>query len=213
MLWGFYMLTVITLKDPAITFQSAVASIRASQATFRELHPAPMIALVNEKRENNSRSNASLKKKTCTHCGRLGHLREECFIWLDTPDGSKWASKNPEKARKVRMMKEKSRRRKGKKKDNPTKSNEDLEESHKGAWMIEEHALFSNGPTKDSDIILDTGVTNHIFHNHSLIYSLSPISKSARTASGLAIPVSGIGCVRFNVRNFDGERASKITEM
>lgn len=103
-----YMSTIITLKDPKISLEATVLAIRASQAAYQELHPTLMIALVIHKPGNNpTPTKASPKRKNCAHCGRMGHLREECFIWLDTLDASKWGAKNSEKARKIRMMQEK----------------------------------------------------------------------------------------------------------
>ncbi|KAI0996604.1 hypothetical protein K3495_g11579 [Podosphaera aphanis] len=87
---GFYMSTVITLKDPKISLEATVSAIRASQAAYRELHPTSMVALVNYKPGNNpTPTKAPPKRKNCAHCGRMGHLREECFIWLDTVTGSR----------------------------------------------------------------------------------------------------------------------------
>ncbi|KAI0999622.1 hypothetical protein K3495_g8576 [Podosphaera aphanis] len=125
---GFYMSTTISLKNPEISFQSAIASIRASQTVYRDLHPTPMIALLNnEKGGNPSSPPAASKKKTCAYCKRRGHLRESCFLWMDTPGGSKWASKNPEKAKKARTIQEKLKRRKSKSKAKIEMLNESTE--------------------------------------------------------------------------------------
>lgn len=140
---GFYMSTVISLRDMNISFQSTIASIRASQEVYRELHQAPVVALIQEPKNNPS---TAKKVKSCAYCKRRGHLRESCFLWIDTPDGSKWAAKNPEKLAKVRKLQKKSFSQKGKGKATQTTSTE-AENSNKtslaGAWMMEEHALVT----------------------------------------------------------------------
>ncbi|KAI0992659.1 hypothetical protein K3495_g15526, partial [Podosphaera aphanis] len=208
---GFYMSTVIPLRDSTITLQTAVSSLRTSQTVYRELHPIPLVALVSDDQiTDQSSSHIPGKERTCAYCNRRGHLRESCFLWLDTPDGSKWASKNPEKAKKSRMLQEKIRRKKSKL--NEAKTDIDIDESH-GAWMMEGHASISEISTKNTDVILDTGATNHIFHDRSLFYSISPIRKSIYTASGLSIPVCGVGRVRFRVYDYYGKENSKVIEM
>ncbi|KHJ33202.1 hypothetical protein EV44_g3362 [Erysiphe necator] len=115
----FFMSTTISLKDPAVTFQATVTSIRESQLVYRELHPTPIIAFMNSsKTENLSPSSQSDGNKKCAYCNRRGHLRESCFNWLEIPDGSKWSAKNPKKAAKTLKLKEKLSRGKGKAKKN-----------------------------------------------------------------------------------------------
>ena len=110
---GFFMSTVISLKDPTVTLQSAITSIRDSQAVYRELHPTPYIAFLNSnKTEKSSHEPSYAGPKRCAHCNRKGHVRESCFVWLETPDGTKWAAKNPKKAAKTLKLKEKLSRKK-----------------------------------------------------------------------------------------------------
>ncbi|KAF5183159.1 hypothetical protein FRX31_027254, partial [Thalictrum thalictroides] len=144
--------------------------------------------------------------KKCAHCKRKGHLRESCFLWLDTPDGSKWAAKNPEKAAKTRALQKKLNKRANKngrasfsKRNN---SNNENNSSQSGAWVVEENALVSYTARKSNDIVLDTGATNHIFHDKSMFTSIVPCKKSIVTASGDTIPVSGMGNVSFKVFNY-----------
>ncbi|KAI1003371.1 hypothetical protein K3495_g4836 [Podosphaera aphanis] len=163
---GFYMSTVIPLKDPAITLHSAIGSIRASQSVYRELHPASFAAL-------------TTTEKVRAFCKGKKHVRENCFLWLDTPDGSKWAAKNPEKAAKTRALQKRLGRGKGKRnkkpKDGSHKSDErlisDFEGSEGGVWIMEDHAFFSQGNSRNDDVVLDTGATNHIFHDKTLFSS------------------------------------------
>ena len=131
--------------------------------------------------------------KRCAHCKRKGHLRESCFLWLDTPDGSKWAAKNPEKAAKTRKLQMKLGKSSNKnaisshisKRNSVYHDNDD----QSGAWVLEESALISSTTKKSSDIELDTEATNHIFHDKFLFVSISPTNKSVATASGESVPV------------------------
>ncbi|KAI0995141.1 hypothetical protein K3495_g13040 [Podosphaera aphanis] len=207
---GFYMSTVISLRDPTITLQSAVASIRASQAVYRDLHPTPVVALVDM--GNNYSSAKSAEVKRCAHCERRGHLRESCFLWLDTADGSKWASKNPEKAAKARKLQAKIGDRKIKGKINANHVFDD-DSTESDAWIMEEQVLMAPKCSKGGDVVLDTGATNHIFHDKSRFLSISPCDKSVLNASGQSIPVSGIGKVQFRVFDFENENSSKVITM
>ncbi|KAI1001558.1 hypothetical protein K3495_g6644 [Podosphaera aphanis] len=104
---GHYSGTATMLRnDPNVTFFDAVNSLRASQVNYKRNHPDQVIAFAQGDRKADAPLSTN-KVKTCAHCKRKGHIRESCFIWLDTPDGSKWAAKNPEKAAKVRKLKEK----------------------------------------------------------------------------------------------------------
>lgn len=84
---GFYLSTAISLRDPAITLQAIISSIRASQSVFRELHPDPTVALAQDIGNNDDAS--PLKIKSCSYCKKRGHLRERYFLSLETPDGTK----------------------------------------------------------------------------------------------------------------------------
>lgn len=90
---SFYMSTVVSLRDPSITFESAISSIRESQSVYRELNPPSIIALASEDKYKSYKSpitsDKNGKKKTCAHCRRRGHIRESCFLWLETADGSR----------------------------------------------------------------------------------------------------------------------------
>lgn len=106
---GFYLPIVVPLKDPSITFHNSINSIRSAQSTYRELYPVAMVALADKSSNIQPTSNYTLAKipKVCAYCKKKNHLRESCFLWLDTPDGSKWAAKNPQKAAKTRKMQKK----------------------------------------------------------------------------------------------------------
>ena len=86
---GHYSGTATILKnDPKITFLDAVNSLRLNQINYKRSHPDQVIALAQEDRKVNAPSPPS-KIKTCAHCRRKGHIRESCFVWIDTPDSSK----------------------------------------------------------------------------------------------------------------------------
>ncbi|KAI1001426.1 hypothetical protein K3495_g6774 [Podosphaera aphanis] len=110
----------------------------------------------------------------------------------------------------VRMLQERVQRKKSNK-SKEAKPNSDTEDSE-GAWMME-HALTYDISAKNDDIILDTGATNHVFHDRSLFHSIFPIRKSIFIASGLSIPVHGVGQVKFRVYEYSGKENSKVIKM
>ena len=212
---GFFMSIVVTLKDPSISFQSAVSSIRASQEVYREIHPTPIIALVGEQ-DGGDPEPIPYNIKTCAYCKRRGHIRERCFLWLETPDGTKWAAKNPREAAAARKLQEKVARRKRRESSSVTqplsKINDDTMTSQPGAWVMEEHGMISH-EIKDSDIVLDTGATNHIFHDRTKFFSVAPCEKYIVSASGQRISVSGVGKVSFKVFDYKSPNLSKVITM
>ncbi|KAF5192915.1 hypothetical protein FRX31_017498, partial [Thalictrum thalictroides] len=217
---GFYMSISIPLRDSSVTFQTAVTTLRSSQMVYRNLRPASYAALA----KNNSGSSPIVSSppkkpggKTCAYCQKLGHLREGCFLWLDTPDGSSWAAKHPEKAAKTRKLQQRFRRWKGKgRESNSGKKNPDQQKGDNqngSAWIIQDYALASGHVKNDDDVVLDTGATNHIFHDESLFTTLSPSNNSVQTASGVCIPVTGIGSVNFRIFNYNNEFESKVIQV
>ena len=208
---GFYMSTAISLMDASVSLQSSLAAIRASQGVYQELNPTSIVALVQD-----SGSDSSSKVRICAHCNRRGHLRESCFLWLDTPDGTKWAAKNPQKATKIRKLQEKLARRKEVRQSKDVKSlnpEVDNEITQSGAWIMEEFALLTAHPDKGYDVVLDTGATNHIFNDRSMFTSMVPCEKNIINASGQLVPVSGIGSAQFQIFDYVNKNSSKIITM
>lgn len=140
-------------------------------------------------------------KRTCAYCGRKNHIRDTCFEWLDTHEGSKWAAKNPAKASKALKLKNLY----GK---NKALLDRKGDEESAGTWIIEEDYAFYSGPNSE-DVIFDTGATRHIFHDKSLFTSISPIKRSVQSASGHLSSVLGIGSVSFKVYELSGHNVSK----
>ena len=215
---GFYMSLVVPLRDSTVTLQSAVSSIRSSQEVYRQLHAPSVVALASNM-DNFKKPGSKTTGKVCAYCKGTKHVRESCFLWLDTPEGSKWASKNPEKAAKTRELQKRLSKRKNKKSNSnnkiisrgkeskPTGSPDD---DQSGMWVVEDHIFSSISCSKDDDVILDTGATNHVFHDSAKFYSMKKITKSIRTASGDLIPVTGVGCVRFKVFDYLTGEESKV---
>ncbi|KHJ33598.1 hypothetical protein EV44_g3249 [Erysiphe necator] len=127
------------------------------------------------------------KTKSCAYCKKRGHLRERCFLWLETPDGTKWAAKNPYEADKIRKFRDKLARRKRKERSESsqltTRPDTDTDTDQPGVWVMEEYAMITQS-TKGLEIVLDTGATNHVFNDRSLFSSISPCDKYILSASG-----------------------------
>ncbi|KAI0999297.1 hypothetical protein K3495_g8899 [Podosphaera aphanis] len=173
------------------------------QASYDNRYYSDVVSYVNE-----STDFSSWKGKTCAFCKHLNHTRETCFAWLDTPDGTKWAAKNPPKADVALRLKEKY----GKKSRSPTKSaNPDNESSDEGAWIVEEQALSSIDCPKNCDVILDTGATHHIFHDRSSFTSFYPTNKMIQTASGNYSLVTAVGSVQFSIYSFKDSSKFKFS--
>ncbi|KAI1003733.1 hypothetical protein K3495_g4471 [Podosphaera aphanis] len=203
---GHYSGAVTELRNyRKITFSAAVKSLRATQSNYRRAHPEPVIAFAKQYKNVPGPSLHPATTKICAHCKRKGHIRETCFVSLETPDGTKWAAKNPEKATKVRMMKEKFRKKKAL--DNSKELSSD------GVWIVSDENILSTTDSQSKEIILDTGASHHIFNNRTLFVSMSPIKNPIQTASGETMSVSGISPVRFRVFDFEKKNRSKVIEV
>ena len=95
---GYYGGVVAYLKlNPTITFSQSVNTLREAQSGLNRRHEAATVAHVKQiERDGPHRS-----RRTCAYCNGTNHVRESCFDWIETPDGTKWASKNPSKAAKT----------------------------------------------------------------------------------------------------------------
>ncbi|RKF65294.1 hypothetical protein OnM2_010023, partial [Erysiphe neolycopersici] len=95
---GYFSGAVTVLRnDQSMSFFQTIDSLRTTQTSYKRQHPNHMISLVTSK-ECQEPSNSN--KKNCAHCKKSGHIREACFLCIETPDGTKWAVKNPEMAAK-----------------------------------------------------------------------------------------------------------------
>ncbi|POS82163.1 hypothetical protein EPUL_006860, partial [Erysiphe pulchra] len=56
-------------------------------------HEAVPIKFVKEE----PRREVPRKNKSCVYLKGTNHVRESCFKWTETPDGSKWTAMNPSK--------------------------------------------------------------------------------------------------------------------
>ncbi|VDB88003.1 Bgt-20161, partial [Blumeria graminis f. sp. tritici] len=82
-------------------------------------------------------------------------MREGCFLWMDTPDGSKWASKNPEKAKKAMMIREKIKQCRVKSRAESQIPNKNNDNPKEGALIMEELILVSEDCQKNDNVVLD----------------------------------------------------------
>lgn len=194
---GFYGGTVSYLKlNHTINFAETVNVMKESQRNYLKQKETAIVSLA--KAEN---SFPERNKRTCAYCGRKNHIRDTCFEWLDTNEGSKWATKNPEKASKALKLKNLY----GK---NKTSLDRKGDEESAGTWIIEEDYAFYSNPNS-VDVIFDTGATRHIFRDKSLFTSISPIERSVQSASGHLSSVLGIGSISFKVSELSGHNVSK----
>lgn len=76
-----------------------------------------------------------------------GTYGNHVFFWLETPDGTKWAAKNPKKATKTLKLKEKLSCKKNTAKKAPTNDSShttrNIDNIQHGAWVMEDHAFIS----------------------------------------------------------------------
>ncbi|KHJ32642.1 hypothetical protein EV44_g3665 [Erysiphe necator] len=161
---GRYSGCVSSLRlNAQLSFEDCVNSLRSTQGNIKrfevKIEPSIMLA----------RGPDSPRLKVCAHC-KKGHIRESCFIWIDTPDGSKWAAKNPGKASNVLKRKNMLTKKRLEVNDEKDRSGSAFD----GVWMMGDNS----SPTKSdlsSSVVLDTGATHHIFCDQSAFLSLSPI--------------------------------------
>ncbi|KAI0993753.1 hypothetical protein K3495_g14431 [Podosphaera aphanis] len=186
-----YSGTVTVLRlDSFLSFEAAVNALRSTQ-----------VGLAQEK-INDHRS------ITCAHSKRKGHVRESCFSWIDTPDGTKWAAKNPQKAAKVIKKREEYKERRSQ-----IGSSNHAQVLDEGLWLMGESISPLSSGESSNDVILDTGAIHHVFYNLSAFTSFSPIQKSIQTDSGNCIDVTGIGSVEFKVFDLMGRNNGKVIEI
>ncbi|KAI1004980.1 hypothetical protein K3495_g3240 [Podosphaera aphanis] len=199
---GYFSGTVTVLRnDNSISFSGAVSLLRATQASYENQFSNGAVSLVREN-INNPQSPSPREQRICAFCNRKNHTRETCFLWIDTPDGSKWAAKNPQKASIALKLKERFSKK--------SKSETPNEPSINGAWVVEEQILSSVERPRNLDVILDTGATHHIFHDRTLFTSFYPVNKSVQTASGHIATVAAVGSVSFTVYNFQDSSRTKV---
>ena len=123
----------------------------------------------------------------------------------------KWAARYREKAARIRKLKEKREKRKGKKAPGNVSDNSTGHTSD-GIWAVYDQALSMNH-SNQTDIILDTGASHHIFNNRSLFVSIISISRNIQTASGELMTISGVGSVKFKVLDLENSNRSKTIEV
>lgn len=177
---GYFAGSVTTLRNNTdCSFAGAVQSLRLTQANYVGHKPLPSVSLVSSNRgpgappADNS-LNISVnphKGKTCGHCGWINHVCETCFLWLKTPDGSKWAAKNPEKAAITRSLFYKF----GKKRNGSSSGGASTNQKIGESWIVSEYILSASSCLLEKDVVLDIGATNHIFADRSYFTSLSAI--------------------------------------
>lgn len=67
-------------------------------SALRKLFPKSKDRPKSNPRNWKPRGNPTRGNKECWHCGSQTHIRTSCPDWLRTPEGTKWAAKNPSKS-------------------------------------------------------------------------------------------------------------------
>ncbi|KAI0994247.1 hypothetical protein K3495_g13935 [Podosphaera aphanis] len=187
---GHYIGAIAVLRlDQSISFEKAVETIRSTQTSYLRTETT------------NFAGNVTADERTCAYCHSKKHIRETCFLWLETPDGTKWVAKNLVKAAKAQKLKEKF----GSK---PEPKSKEAEIFTDGAWFV--GSPVSSFAENNQDIVLDTGACHHVFYDLSLFTSISPFSRKIQTATGNVDHVSGIGTVEFRVFDLTNKSKSKV---
>ena len=89
--------------------------------------------------------------RECWHCGSQTHIRTACPSWLNTPEGTKWAAKNPSKNHPRWGM--------------PSGQTQ-------GAWTAGNIPSFGISPTT---WLVDSGATSHMTWNRALFITFEAI--------------------------------------
>lgn len=89
----------IPLKDPTVSLQTVVSTIRSSQPVYRNSYTKPNVAIAKSDHDKSVARNilSDSRDKVCANCQNWNHMGEGRFLLLGTLDGAKWAAKHPEK--------------------------------------------------------------------------------------------------------------------
>jgi hypothetical protein len=188
-----YENTVLMLRSrDYVTFEEAVLQLKQAEERIATLDEAVALmnaALVAHGTSNpfgeNSKKDAGKPRgkptggdRECWHCGSQDHIRTSCSDWLETPEGTKWAAKNPSKASKVPKEKEK--------------------EKEKAQLFL---AGLDLGP-KSSTWLVDSGATSHMSWDASLFTNIQKLDPTftVTIADGSEVTVHGIGDVLLHAK-------------
>ena len=130
--------------------------------------------------DSRSRGKPTGGSRECWHCGSQSHIRTACPTWLlNTPEGTKWAAKNPAKYRSRATM---------------------SAESSEGAWTVGHTTTSSANPRS---WLVDSGATSHMTWDRGLFTTFvatePPIPVTI--ANGTSIPCCGVGAVELHQEN------------
>jgi gag-polypeptide of LTR copia-type len=190
----------LMLKQAEERIQSASGTTRATEIALfaQDQHVKAGKALFTKKvtgRAYSSRNTSAGKprgkptgsSKECWHCGSQNHIRTACPEWLGTPEGTKWAAKNPMKHRSKSSM---------------------ATGLPEGAWTV------GNAPSSSVNPkiwLVDSGATSHMTWDRALFTTFTVIEPPipVTIANGMSIPCRGIGTVELH--QDDQTTPSRIT--
>jgi hypothetical protein len=129
--------------------------------------------------DNRSHGKPTGGSRECWHCGSQGYIRTACPTWLNTPEGTKWAAKNPAKHHPKATM--------------PTGSSE-------GAWTA---GSTTNLSINSRTWLVDSGATSHMTWNLDLFTTFLEMNPPIQVtiANGTTIPCYGVGTVELHQDN------------
>jgi gag-polypeptide of LTR copia-type len=129
--------------------------------------------------DNRPRGRPTGGNRECWHCGSQSHIRTACPAWLSTPEGTKWAAKNP--AKQPRLG-----------------AGPGLAE---GAWTV--GSAISTITTNSRIWLVDSGATAHMTWDRSLFTTFTAIEPPnlVMVANGASTPCSGTGAVELRQSN------------
>ena len=112
--------------------------------------------------------------RECWHCGSQSHIRTACPTWLNTPEGTKWAAKNP------------------------AKHHRPAAGPAEGAWLAEDTAIINRQVW-----LVDSGATSHMTWNRDLFTTFLEIETPTQVtiANGTSIPCRGVGSIELRQDN------------
>ena len=159
------------------------------------------------------------EERECHHCKKKGHLKRQCFKWLQTDEGKKFKEnkKNQEEQQdqpdkpanqKGRGTSQVSRGRKSSRGGGRARTAQDIEEETDDEALMARDATGRDLPQQDVWVI-DSGASRHMTPDESLFSTSRPINTTVTVANGEVLRACSIGEVKVPL----GGRTVKMKEV